>query len=287
MAKLWTSDLMMVFASAFDADGLAAIDPSLGGYRGWAGATKEEALEKYFTVATKFYFPAVVFDDPTYDTFTDFATPSNDWVTSLAAPAITDCSYARYIYQPATVTPNPHSGGTIDTFFGVITVYAIDSDYVVQYDGMDQPMAPSVSAGFNTLIDDNTFPSFPLWDYPILLSNMTGPTYYQDPAVTDVAPVPYEITEVTLQMAFNHVTTFYPATAQVGVLNKYRNGTPLIRGTFAEGTRTAVVRPSLLGGFMIYEEVADVPTGILLVYNQNRRLQVVTSVENLSQYIPI
>ncbi len=96
-------------------------------------------------------------------------------------------------------------------------------------------------------------------------------------------PVPEDPPDVTIQLKLE-ANKFVIKPSDSAVLSKYANPVQTIRAKFG-GTRTAVITQALGGGFLIYEEVATVPTGPLYVYSYDRRLVVLTTVADLAQYL--
>jgi len=104
-----------------------------------------------------------------------------------------------------------------------------------------------------------------------------APQLPPDPPVSVATPV-------TLDLSKLDPNNYFPKPGQESILPKYVNGVNLIRGTFQSGTRTAVIRGNNLGGFIIYEEVAGVPSGNCYVYDFNRTLKDVVLPSGLDQY---
>ncbi len=67
------------------------------------------------------------------------------------------------------------------------------------------------------------------------------------------------------------------------VLIKYATPVKQIRAKF-QTTRVAVIEDTVDGGFMIYEEVASVPSGPVYVYNGERKLTEVVDAAYIAQY---
>lgn len=91
--------------------------------------------------------------------------------------------------------------------------------------------------------------------------------------------------DTTLQLARKGdiMGTYYAQPGHESTLAKYANPVKVIRAKFAT-TRTAVIEDTVDGGFMIYEEVASVPSGNVYVYNSNRRLINIVDAAFIAQY---
>lgn len=88
---------------------------------------------------------------------------------------------------------------------------------------------------------------------------------------------------ITLQLAQNQDGSYTPQ--RNGVLTKY-DGVPVrqIRAHFG-GTRIGVVRPAINGGFLLYEEIANAPSGTIYVYDNTRAFLISIPASQIAQYL--
>ncbi len=114
-----------------------------------------------------------------------------------------------------------------------------------------------------------------------------GWIYYAPTSVNGspvVPPIPPDPPPTTLQIA--RTAPGYYIDNDHAVLPKYSNGVASIRAKFNNGTQIAVIKENSLGGFMIYEEVANAPSGNVFIYNPDRTLNDVIPAADIGQFLP-
>lgn len=103
----------------------------------------------------------------------------------------------------------------------------------------------------------------------------------------DVIPPPVGTPDpITIQLKRDKTISKYSINPpDASVLAKYGAPVKFIRGTFASGTRTAVITETLTGGFMIYEEASlGVATGPIYIYSNKRKIIAIVSATDINQY---
>ncbi len=102
------------------------------------------------------------------------------------------------------------------------------------------------------------------------------------PVAFDVNPNPTPA-PITLQIKQNQDGSYTPQTA--GILPKY-DGVPVrqIKANFGIA-RIGVVKPAINGGFLLYEEIGNAPSGTVYVYDNTRAFVVAVPAAQIGQYL--
>ncbi len=98
----------------------------------------------------------------------------------------------------------------------------------------------------------------------------------------DFPPPPIDPDPVTIQLK-RDAGLYSVKPSDASVLTKYGSPVQFIRAKF-QSTRVAVITETIAGGFMIYEEVDDIPSGPVYIYSSKRKLLNIVSVAVIDQY---
>lgn len=217
-------------------------------------------------------------------------------------PPTNGISLGGYLTQPASNAGDPNFatvGLALADFVDNCTYYLngfFPGDTVVRisypvYPPGSFPPEPTVLylaslGGFYAQFDYSISVYF--YNYTVYTVNHPEGIDFQEVAIQGsppAAPPPPPPADVTIQLKRDADTegTYSVKPSDASVLPKYANPVKKIRAKFAT-TRVAIIEDSVGGGFIVYEEVANVPSGVMYVYNGQRRLTEIVDVAYINQY---
>lgn len=120
-------------------------------------------------------------------------------------------------------------------------------------------------------------------------SGVNAPATYKSlviiSALSNAIPPPVGTPDpVTIQLKRDvTISKFSVKPSDASVLPKYAAPVQFIRAKFAT-TRVAVITPTIVGGFMVYEEVSGVPISPVYIYTAKRKILHIVDASLIDQY---
>jgi hypothetical protein len=208
--------------------------------------------------------------------------------------------YAPAVFADPEGSPDPFTNpqDIVDYFASQSVAY--QSTYLPQVGTISRVSYPSIYAGPVSYYLPDVRPSYTEYPYTVQAYTCRCTVTLTDPSAapidclfiiqsglpsTEVIPPPLEPPDpVTIQLKRDvTISRFSIKPSDASILAKYAAPVQFIRAKF-DTTRVAVITPTIVGGFMVYEEVAGVPISPVYIYTAKRKILHVVDASLIDQY---